>query len=137
MKNIEVDLSQLRDAFGKLPANIKREVRKAMGEQITKVRDMGRRNHRYMSTSGYRPTGRYYKNTGKLEQSTMSHVNADGDVAEAYLESGIASYGKYVHEGHGSWGPDKFLDKAIEAQEPFIRVAIEQAVKRAVSESVA
>jgi hypothetical protein len=143
MRNITVDLSQFDAAMFRFPIVIKDEIRKVLKEQIGMVRDQARRNHRYMPNSGIRPSGRYYKNTGKLEQSTQSHVLEDGTVAEAYLESGIAKYGVYVHEGQdplgihprfkNPWKPDKFLDKALEDREPFIRVAANQAVERAVA----
>jgi len=46
----------------------------------------------------------YTSRSGKLDASVMSRVLPDEDSIEVYLDSRIAAYGAYIHEGTGVYG---------------------------------
>jgi hypothetical protein len=135
MVSININTHEIEAKFAELPQALMAGIRQEMKQQVTEVQSEARKNHRYMSTSGVRPSGRYYRNTGNLEKSVQTKVNDEGTVGEVYLDSGIADYGIYVHEGHGSWAPDKFLDDALMKRETEIREKIEEAIKVAISKA--
>lgn len=145
--DITIDITGLTGKFISFPANLTKSIRKEMKNQIESVAREARKFHRYgLSNKRQRLTGKYgkasrgYIRTGMLEKSTLSSVNENGSIAQAYLESGIAHYGVYVHEGHGApgksvkngypyvWEPDRFLDSVMKRHEPYIQPAIEKAV---------
>jgi hypothetical protein len=73
---------------------------------------------------------RYKRKGGLLQRSTREEVDKSGLSAKVFLDEGIASYGKYVHEGHGSWMPDRFLYNVAKRQKPYFIARINGAVKR-------
>lgn len=64
-----------------------RRLRLAVKEASTLVQEAAQDNHRYTSHSG------------ELEKSVMMRTLANGLTGEVYLETGIANYGPFVHEG--------------------------------------
>ena len=129
--SVKVDLTKFKDVFGRLPVAIERAAVKAIKQQLTEIQKYAQKNHRFMSVSGVRPSGRYYRNTGMLDKSIST--NFSGNTGMVYLETGIAEYGPYVHEGHGTWGKDQFIYGAMDKQEsaivPAVMAAVEAAVK--------
>jgi hypothetical protein len=136
--DIVIDLSRLEDVFHRLPVDIERIALKEIKNQTQEAQLFARKNHRFMNTSGRRPTGRYYRNTHMLVKSinTMS----DGSGSTLYLETGIAKYAPYVHEGQKDqrfkkpWAPDQFIYGAAKHQEPNILPAIEAACQKVLDE---
>jgi len=143
MIEVSVDVSALTGSFLAFPIALKNELRKELKNQIQTVTREARTMHRYGGSTKRERLGRQgrgYTLTGKLAMSTLNHVNDQATIAEAYLETGIASYGVFVHEGHGGpgksvlkghpyvWEPDRFLDAAMKRREPYIQPAIEKAV---------
>jgi hypothetical protein len=70
-----------------------------------------------------------------LERSIQYQVHPSGFQGFAFIEKGLAPYGVYVHEGHHSWQPDRFLINAFaDKTKDFIvamTVAIGKALKKA------
>lgn len=59
---------------------------------------------------------RYSSRTGTLRNAIQS--SADANAATVEINSTIAPYGGYVHEGQRSWKPDQFVPEAINATIP-------------------
>jgi hypothetical protein len=114
------------------PPAVERAVFRQARQSLGDVRNQARRIHRFMATSGRRPTGRYYKNTGRLERSVQVEMSDSG--GRVYLDTGIADYGPYVHEGQRSWAPDQFIYESMYAWKDQIFVDIGNAVAQAISE---
>ena len=75
---------------------------------------------------------RFITRSGNLERSIQSSAAQVGDdvVGEVFINESISNYGKYVHEGHGSWSPDKFIDQAFSRNQSSIDSEIEAAINR-------
>lgn len=75
---------------------------------------------------------RFTSRSGNLERSIQSGAKeAAGDVVgEVFLRDQVADYGKYVHQGHGSWKPDKFIESAFARSEAKIDAAITRAIDK-------
>jgi hypothetical protein len=132
MLSIKVDASELIEGMRVIPKVLMDSIRTEMKQQVTNVQKYARQHHRFKTHSAM------------LERSIETQVlsggvlGAEGLVGEVYLDDGIADYGVYVHEGHAApydaggplvWEPDKFLDEALEHQEPQIQEAMTQAVE--------
>ena len=126
------DLKSFENFCGKLPERIERAAMIQAKRELGVVQYIARTAHRFMSTPGRRPTGRYYRNTGRLERSIQVEMTGDG--GRVYLDDGIADYGVYVHEGQRSWEPDQFVYDAFEAQRDDIVTGIGEAVAAAILE---
>lgn len=129
---LTVDLSKFEDLCGKLPAVVEHAAMRAAKAELSTVQYIAKAVHRFQSTSGRRPTGRYYKNTHRLERSVQVEMTDTG--GRVYLDEGIADYGIYVHEGQRSWSPDQFVYDAFEAQKDDIVTGIGEAVAIAITE---
>ena len=55
---------------------------------------------------------RYQIQTGRLKNATKVDVKKYN--LRAYIDARVAKYGKYVHEGHGTWQADKFINNAVD-----------------------
>ena len=75
---------------------------------------------------------RFTSRSNNLERSIQSNAEKVGDnvIGEVFLNDSVADYGKYVHEGHGSWRPDKFIEQAMARNEAKITSEIEAAISR-------
>jgi hypothetical protein len=129
MLSVTVDLSRYRDFAERLPVAVERAAVRGIKRQLAAIQRRARREHRFMSTSGKRPTGRYYRNTHMLEKSVEMTTDEHGGMV--YLDTGIAAYGPYVHEGQRSWAPDQFIYGAFDKQLPEIQPAVEAEITRA------
>ena len=76
---------------------------------------------------------RFTRRTGKLERSIRTETTKDGGTV--YLDEGIANYGKYVHQGFGSWSADKFLDVAAEGNMRLLDSDVGRAVDKAINDA--
>ena len=126
------DLKPFEDWCGRFPMLLYDNVLKVVRSHLINVRTIARQAHRFMSTPGRRPSGRYYRNTGRLEKSIQVEMMSDG--GRVYLDEGIAYYGKYVHEGQQSWEPDPFIYDAFESQRDMIISDILEMVSQAIRE---
>lgn len=82
---------------------IKAGIDKAHQELIPILTNYAKQNHRYQNK------------TGNLTNSTVVRNVRQG--LEIYSTS---HYAEYVHEGHGTWEPDKWLEEAIKNNEKLI-----------------
>jgi hypothetical protein len=129
---LEVDLSNFEREMAAMPNTVMRGARRGMRTFLETVQEDARHVHRFMSTSGIRPSGRYYKNTGMLEKSIM--VRVEKDEGKVYFEEGVVEYGKYVHEGHGTWNPDQFIYGAFDRDKDRAQEMIEYGVDQQIYE---
>jgi serine/threonine protein kinase HipA of HipAB toxin-antitoxin module len=114
---ITVDAKGLMAALTKEPETLEKNVGIALKEEMIKVIDESRNTHRFVIR------------TGMLDRSQQMRQLAPMSV-EDYLDEGIASYGVYVHEGHGSWKPDRFLYDAFKRHVDSITKAVENAINK-------
>ena len=129
--NISVDLSKFDlESKGKAIINA---VTKAMRQEVSEVmRDSVEDNHH-----------RYKRRNGQLNRSVVHNSNEPDLTAGAHLDTGIAFYGPYIHEGHGthknpapghySWQPDPFLTDALERRRTIIAHNVEMACNEAIA----
>jgi hypothetical protein len=125
---IKIDLSRFKlEGLGReISAAAGRAIKSEMAEV---VRD-AKKNHRYIS------------HTRQLEKSVVLDNNPIPLTAHAHLDTGIAFYGPYVHEGHGThanpapghyvWNPDQFLYEALDRREPHVQENVERAIEAAI-----
>ena len=133
---LTIDLTKFEAVLNALPEKVERAVMREAKKQLTDVQRVARVAHRFQSTSGLRPAwGRkkagYYKNTHKLEKSVQVEMTGDG--GRVYLDTGVADYGPYVHEGQRSWEPDRFVYQALAIQRHEIINGIGRAVAEAIN----
>ena len=126
------DLRPFEDLCGKLPAAVMNAARREAKTQLRVVQKTARTFHRFQSTSGRRESGRYYRNTGRLEKSVKVEMTDDG--GRVYLEEGIADYGIFVHDGQRSWEPDQFVYEAFDDFKDDMIENIGNAVATAIAE---
>jgi hypothetical protein len=125
MLEITIDTHGLLDAFAKIPGELRKALRVEMKDQLTQVQREARVTHRHSNLS----VKRRYRLTGNLNRSVTVQIDPSGMIGEVGLDLQKAYYGPYVHEGHGSWKPDRFLDAALLKQEPKLRVGLENALR--------
>ena len=77
---------------------------------------------------------RYNHRTGNLLNATRYQVNKNTSTVRLYISEHQADYGKYVHEGHGTWNADRFIDDAIANNKEFIDDEMNKAIKKSVDE---
>ena len=129
---VQINLKPFEDMMGRLPQKVLTAARREAKTQLGVVQKTAKTFHRFMNTSGRRPSGRYYKNTHRLERSiSMEMSDTTGRV---YLDLGIADYGVYVHQGWWNpktgaiWYPDQFIYEAMHILKPDIVREIGNAV---------
>ena len=114
----------LTKALREFPRETAKQLIRASKRSASQVEQIAKSEHRFKT------------DTGQLVKSIKSY----GTTFEVKLVLHDAThpmgtdYGLYVHEGHGSWGKDQFIDKAMEKGERKIfenwEKAIEIAVRR-------
>ena len=76
---------------------------------------------------------RYRRLTGNLRRSTIVTGSlGDEDGFKLWVDLNQAEYGKYIIRGHGSWDPDPFLDKTVDASREWIIQQVRDAVDRVI-----
>jgi hypothetical protein len=108
--------------FGGFNDLLQKHVDKALNKIGYALMIYARNNHRYQSRSG------------NLINSTRFSVNKTISRVRLYISEGQAEYGKYVHEGHGTWSADRFIDDAIIKNKQFIDDEMNEAVRKATIE---
>jgi len=102
MVTIKTNAAQFTKAIDKLGKEFVDKAEKGIVEIYVKnIVPQAKASHRFTSRSG------------RLEQAIQGTLA--GSKGEALINNSIASYGKYIHEGHRSWSPDRFLTKAAGA----------------------
>lgn len=91
----EIDYEKLSKAFEKIPLVAARELRIEINKGLCAVQVDARLHHDFKPHSG------------KLERSVQEDVESTGLSGKVWLEEGVASYGKFVHDGTGLYGPKK------------------------------
>ena len=145
--SVSVDLQGLDAALLAATNGLTQAVRAEMKQQLTEIQREARKTHRYgkgAKSDKIIRQKRGYRLTGKLPMSVNTLITDNGLTGEVYLESSIAPYGIYVHEGHHlppmykgpGWAPDRFLDEALEKQEPKIQPAFQHAVEAALRRAI-
>ena len=129
MMEINFDLNPFLGAFQGVPDAVRRELRKTIKQETTEVMKLSRNVHRHK------------RKTGSLNNSIKETFEDDKLTGVVGFDPGVSvvgkpdkkvNYGKYVHEGHGSWAPDQFLYEALAKREPMIISALEDAVRRGI-----
>ena len=92
---------------------LKQKINKYFNEVTPVIEQYAKDNHRYQNR------------TGNLETETK--IETVGIDIEGYIGPG-AEYGKYVHEGHGTWQPDRFIEEAIDNNMNIIDDALNRAI---------
>lgn len=118
MISISVDATQALIGLKSISKYITEEVNKALDILMPKIQEYARAQHRFITR------------TGRLERSITQDVK--DLIGDLYINDLVAPYGKYVHEGHGTWAPDQFIYDAINAFDKIIQQTLEQAVDRAI-----
>ena len=113
----EIDGAKVLAALERAPNAFKKQTRLAFKKQMTKIQRDAKLNHRFQTHSA------------KLEKSIRTEVDPDGAWGRVYLEEGIAPYGKWVHDGHGSWKPDKFINQAFRKNKANLILALQRATE--------
>lgn len=107
-------------SLDRLPEALSRSLSVGLNTALTDMASIAKINHRYKVR-----TGTLYKATQAMTRELK------GDV---FINDSVAHYGVYVHEGHGTWAPDKFVYKAVLDNEPNLTKALEQSIAKAITE---
>ena len=124
---VEFDLSKFTADTQRIPGVLAKAVRTEIKNQLVQVQKLAMRKHRHTTRNG------------SLNSSLQMQMNNDFEGQVAF-DTGIASHGVYVHEGHGApgksvtkgypyvWQPDRFLYEALAARETAIKADLEAAI---------
>lgn len=99
MLTVKIESGGLLDALQRAPALVASELRQGMRQSLKVVQDDARQNHRFR-------TGL----TGRSEKSISVSTDVTGLQGKVFLNTGIAPYSVYQHEGTGLYG---YKHKAI------------------------
>lgn len=113
------EISDVISDIKSLPKAIDDAVDSKLKVVASNIANMARGNHRFQNR------------TGRLERSIK--VNQIDNGIHAYLDTGVADYAGYVHNGTASRPPDPFLQQAVQANLPAVDDAIGRAVDEAFS----
>ena len=139
MMEVSIDISELESKLPMMSEKIEAFMRVELKHQLVEIQKYAMKNHRHKTRRKTRNKTR----TGSLNSSIQRQIDPSEMSGSVYLETGIADYGVYVHEGHGApgksvkngfpyvWEPDQFIYKALEAREPVIRADFEVTVDNA------
>ena len=108
--NIEMDFKEFEKAIRDYPKNLVKNLHRASKQSSARVEDYARQNHRFTTR------------TGNLVKSILGGASPF-EVSLTLHDEGSnfgTEYGKYVHSGHGSWQPDRFIFKSIEKNKNLV-----------------
>lgn len=117
VRNVE----EVVGAFLKFPDEISNYVRPAMKEAMVLIATRASTTHRYTTRSAM------------LDRSIQTDVDQSGFTGRVFLDTGVATYGPYIHEGFKSWPPDRFLDEAAVFYQEDVASLLEDAVDAALT----
>ena len=118
---MEFNVGDFEQSFKSYPKNLVKHLTRASKTSAFKVEDQARQNHRFTTR-----TGRLVKSIIGLGTAFEVKLTLENEGANFGTE-----YGKYVHGGHGSWGADRFIFKAMESNEKHILDRWQKAIDRA------
>lgn len=75
---------------------------------------------------------RYVHRTGNLKFATRYWVDRAKARVRVYISETQAHYGKYVHDGHRSWSPDRFINNALWKNIDYVDERLKMARNRAI-----
>ena len=91
----KLDYNKFSEAFNKIPIQAARELRKQMQDTTKAIVTDAKMHHRFKIKGGF------------LEKSIQKLIHPSGLSATVFLNEGVASYGKYVHDGTGIYNGGK------------------------------
>ena len=91
---VKIDAAAVEQAFRKAPREFTNEFRKAIKIGATEIQREARRNH---------PT--FTSRSGNADRSVQTDYDQSG--GKVYLDTGVAKYSPYLHEGTGIFGPKR------------------------------
>ena len=91
----KLDYSKFSEAFNKIPVVASRELRKSMQDSTQAIVTVAKTRHKFKSKRGM------------LERSIQKIIDPSGLSSKVFLNEGVASYGKYVHDGTGIYNGGK------------------------------
>ena len=124
-------------ALNKIPKRVPRVFGKAIKEALEDVKVKAQTDHRFTSRSN------------NLERSVQVDVKPSGLEGKVFLDTGLAVYGPYIHNGTYSygphkqagknggrgWKPDRFLTKQFNKAKPAIRIKLDRAMGQLLKEA--
>lgn len=119
--NVTIDATELISGIAVFTEKLMRYLNETLKFEFPRIQEVARTWHRYKSR------------TGLLNSAIREEVR--DLVADIFIDDTIADYGKYVHEGHGTWRPDPFIDSAVAYKDEELMYMFESAVERAARES--
>ncbi len=117
-----VDLSKKIKAF---KPKLQKEVRILLKESANTIIDYAATHHRYKNQSGNLSKGGEYR----LDFPSIL-IQWSGEL------SGASKYVKSVHDGHGTWKPDKFFPNAVKKTSAKIRKSIKKEITTLMDKSL-
>lgn len=92
---VRFDTSKLTAALMTLGQTGTQEIRKTVKAELETVANDANQNHRFIPRSG------------NLDRSVQVDMSSDGMSGTVSLQTSIAPYGPYIHNGTGIYGPRK------------------------------
>lgn len=108
--------------FPQLESVLLRNVRISLKQGTTLIQRTARFTHRYAAKSH------------DLEKSVKAEVDNQSLVATIFLDTGVAKYGPFVHEGQRSWKPDRFLFASAKKHKADVVNLITKAIRDSISQ---
>jgi len=134
--SINFNVKPLLGAFNDMPGSVARELRKTMKQEGVEIQTLARHVHRHNTRSGSLNESIQERFDNESFTETVGFNPNTAVVNDPKRVGKKVDYGKYVHEGHGSWAPDKFLYEALEKREALIRENLEAAVRRGIEAAI-
>jgi len=122
----KVDVNIIGDVsfFNKMKLILSGEFEKAKKDILERVLHSAREeSHRYKHRT------RNLRNSTKIKDKSPK-LNTKIDLV-LYVDEAKAPYAKFIVNGHGSWQPDEFLEKAIDDNKVWIEQRLLQAMNNA------
>jgi len=104
--SVEVDDSAAVNALGEFAKDFGPLIERAMLKATEEARTRAQQEHRYQ------------RQTGNLQRAIKSKYTKNA--AELFIDSAVAKYGTYIHQGFMGWDPDPFLEEAMR-EELFVK----------------
>jgi len=129
------------------PENLTRELRRASKRSASVVESTAKDQHRFTTRTGRLVKSiKGYGGVGLIQESRRGFVGRIADKlfgvkshSSAYVNLDLhdegqplgTKYGKYVHEGHGSWGADRFISESVKKNINAIKSNWDKAINAA------
>jgi hypothetical protein len=120
--SITTNADEVASDFKELDAALQRAVVKdGIGPFVNSIKVEAQRHHRY------------HRKTGRLERAIRATTDADS--GQVYIDEGLASYGRYVHDGTRKWDSDAFITDAYERKQLELDRDADRAVEKAIKQA--